>query len=107
MDASSGTAHESHLGTYTRVIITLSALTAAEFGLAWAIHGAAAALFVLGVLGLLALAAWKAVLVARVFMHLKYDPRILSLLALVPLVLATPLVLFGIWDGASGPSFGG
>ena len=108
--AAEHTAHESHLATYWRVIVTLTVLAAGEFASAVAIEGKAqdaATVFMLGVLGLIALAGWKAVLVARFFMHLKYDPGILAFLALTPVILATPLVLFCVYDGLNGPGFGG
>ncbi len=103
--AAAATAPADHMGIYWRVIITLAVFTGIEFGISFAIHGAAATAFMLGVLGLLGLAAWKAVLVARFFMHLEYDPGILAFLALVPGVLGTPLIAFGVYDGIAGPGF--
>jgi len=102
-------AHESHLGIYWRVIITLTVLTGVEFAISFAMHGThetAPKMFMLGVLALISLATWKAVLVARFFMHLKYDPGILSLLAVVPVILGTPLVSFCVYDMINGPGFG-
>ena len=95
-----------HMPIYWRVIITLAVLTLAEFGIAMAIDGAAPTAFMLGVLALILLAAVKATMVARIFMHLKYDPKILSAICILPVILASPLVLFCIWDGLNGPSFG-
>jgi caa(3)-type oxidase subunit IV len=90
--------HEtSHLPDYNRTIVVLAALTAVEFALAWAM-GAGHMGFVLGVVVLCGLAAWKAVLVGRVFMHLRFEPRGLALVALSPVVLAAPLVLLVVWD---------
>ena len=100
-----GIAFNDHMPTYWRVIVTLTVLTAIEFGISFAMHGAAATLFMLGVLALIGLAAWKAVLVARFFMHLRYDPKLLSLIAIVPVILAAPLVLLATYDGIHGPSF--
>jgi uncharacterized membrane protein YhaH (DUF805 family) len=100
--------YHDHMNIYWRVIITLTVLTAVEFAISFGIDGKAdsqATLFMFGVLGLIALAAWKAVLVGRFFMHLKYDPGILSFLAIIPVILATPLVLFCIYDGLNGPAF--
>ena len=100
--------YHNHMPTYWRVIIALSVLTIAEFGIAFLIEDIKAespGMFVLGVLGLILLAVVKAVLVARVFMHLKYDPKILSWLCVIPVILGTPLVLFCIWDGLQGPAF--
>jgi len=98
--------HESHLPTYVRVIITLAVLTAGEFAIAfWIAPGEdhqRPNVFMLGVLMLIGLAAWKAVLVARFFMHIKYDAKILALLAMVPVILGTPLVLLCVYDGTHG-----
>ncbi len=44
-------------------------------------------------LALIFLAVWKALLVALYFMHLKFEPRKLAILAAVPLPLAVILVL--------------
>jgi len=104
-----GPGYHNHMPTYWRVIITLSVLTLCEFGIAYLIGDKAAiaqVAFMLGVLALITLAAVKATMVARVFMHLKYDPKILSLLCILPVILASPLVIFCIWDGLKGPSFG-
>ncbi len=103
-------AHENHMPTYWRVIIALSLLTLVEFAISFGIEGtaqSAATVFMLGVLGLIALAAVKAVMVGKFFMHLKYDPGILSFLAVTPVILGTPLVLFCVYDGINGPSFAG
>lgn len=104
-----GGEHHSHMATYWRVIIMLTVLTAAEFAIAFAVapadDGTPSSYFMIGVLGLLALAAWKAVLVAQVFMHLKYDPRILGVIAVSPVVLSAPMILFCVWDGIKGPGF--
>ena len=101
-----GPVFHDHMPIYWRVIITLGVLTGGEFAIAMAIDGVAPTVFMLGVLSLILLAAIKATMVARIFMHLKYDPKILSLLCIVPLILGSPLVIFCIWDGLKGPSFG-
>lgn len=44
-------------------------------------------------LGLIFMAVWKAVLVAMYYMHLKYEPKRLWVLAVSPLPLAVILVL--------------
>lgn len=44
-------------------------------------------------LGLIVMAVWKAVLVALYYMHLRFEPRKLWILALSPLPLAVILVL--------------
>ena len=96
-----------HMSTYVRVIVTLAVATLIEFAIAYFIDpqhnsGTRPGFFMVGVLALIAIAAYKAWLVARVFMHLKYDPRILSLLAITPVVLGTPLVALGVFDGVYG-----
>jgi len=45
------------------------------------------------VLSLLLLAAWKALLVALYFMHLRFEPRRLALVAMTPLPLGVILVV--------------
>ena len=45
------------------------------------------------VLALLLLAAWKVLLVALYFMHLKFEPKRLALVALAPLPLGVILVV--------------
>lgn len=103
--AHAGAAHgESHLPVYKKVILLLAALTAVEFGIAMVIPHQGA-VFVIGVLALIALAFVKAVYVARFFMHLKYDPNPLAFLACIPLILAPPLVLIAGYDAIHGPNF--
>ena len=93
---------ESHLPTYKRVIVTLAVLTAVEFGISIAMHTWFP--FALGVLTLIGLAAWKAVLVARFFMHIKYDPKIFAFIVCLPLILGTPIVLLVGFDLLHGPN---
>jgi cytochrome c oxidase subunit 4 len=45
------------------------------------------------VLALLLLAAWKALLVALYFMHLRFEPKRLALIAMAPLPLGVILVV--------------
>lgn len=100
---------ESHLPTYNRVILVLAAMTLAEFGIAaMVVPGqpeASSIPFALALILLVGLATWKAVLVARFFMHLKYDPKLLAFIVASPVVLGAPLVLIGIFDAANGPNF--
>lgn len=93
---------ESHLPTYKRVISALAAMTAVEFGISFWMQ--AGFPFTFGVLLLIALAFWKATLVARFFMHVKYDPGILAFLAVLPVILAAPLVLLVGFDLTHGPN---
>ena len=105
--------HESHLPTYNRIIIALSVMTAAEFVVAFQMvpagGGEGLFSFTVGLLLLVGMAGWKAVLVARFFMHLKFDPKfdpkLLAWLITSPVVLATPLVLVCIYDAVQGPTF--
>lgn len=66
---------------YIQIFVLLAVLTGVELGVV---------LFKLPktvlVLSLIALAAWKAVLVAMHFMHLKMDPRRLSITVIAPVV---------------------
>ncbi len=101
-----GAAYHNHMPVYWRIFISLAVLTGIEFGISLSMDPAQGTLYMLGIVVLVLLAAVKAALVARVFMHLKYDPKILSLLCVLPVILGSPLVLFCIWDGINGPSFG-
>ena len=94
-----------HLTSYKKIIAALTVLTAIEFGIShlMAIHTLG---LVAGIVILVALAFVKAWLVAKFFMHLKYDPRILSLLCLTPLILATPLNVICCFDAIKGPAIG-
>lgn len=92
-----------HLGSYKKIITVLAVLTAFEFGLSYlmAEHHLG---FLAGVLLLVALAFVKAWLVAKFFMHLRYDPSILGMIAVMPLVLATPLNVICCFDAIKGPA---
>ncbi len=102
---------DSHLSTYNRIILVLSGLTFIEFAIAFSMKpgdgdGATAMIgFTLGLLLLVGLAGWKAVLVARFFMHIKYDPRFLAWIILSPVALAFPLILIPMYDAVHGPAF--
>lgn len=48
--------------------------------------------------GLIVMAVWKAVMVALYYMHLRYEPKRLWVLAVVPLPLAAILVLVVIQE---------
>lgn len=92
-----------HLVSYKKIITVLAVATAIEFGLSYLMQVKTLG-FTAGVLVLVALAFFKAILVAKFFMHLKYDPKILALIAATPLVLATPLNIICIFDACKGPS---
>jgi cytochrome c oxidase subunit IV len=109
-EAHEAPAAENHISVYNKIIGLLTLLTAVEFGLAFGMKpheggGEPMIGFVLGVVLLLALAAWKAVLVGKVFMHLKYDPRLLGWIAVSPVILGTPLVIIGLYDAIHGGAF--
>jgi caa(3)-type oxidase subunit IV len=96
-----------HLRDYWKIIVTLTVATGIEFGISGLMAGADPKLGMsAGILLLVAVAFFKAVLVAKFFMHLKYDPRILAILAVTPLVLATPLNVICIFEVIKGPSIG-
>ena len=48
--------------------------------------------------GLIAMAVWKAVMVALYYMHLRFEPKRMWVLAIVPLPLAAILVLVVIQE---------
>jgi caa(3)-type oxidase subunit IV len=79
----SDTTHAEHPSVkhYIQIFVLLAVLTAVELGVV---------IFKLPktwlVLSLIVLAAWKAVLVALHFMHLKMDPRRLSITVIAPVI---------------------
>jgi cytochrome c oxidase subunit 4 len=74
---------------YLLIWLYLAILTAAELGLAFELPISRN----LKLLLLLALAVWKALLVALFFMHLKFERWNLRILFIVPLPLAAILIL--------------
>jgi cytochrome c oxidase subunit 4 len=77
-------AHPNYIG----IFLFLAALTAVELGIAF-LPWPKTLLIVL----LIFLALWKALLVALYYMHLRYEPTRLRLLAIAPLPLAVILVV--------------
>jgi len=84
-----GEEHGHKAPNYMLIWLYLFILTIAEVGIAflstfpkWVI-----------VVGLLGMAVWKALLVALYYMHLKFEPRRLRLVALVPLPAAAIMIL--------------
>jgi caa(3)-type oxidase subunit IV len=67
----------------------LAVLTLVEVGVAFVSHFSEAVIILI----LVALAVWKAALVAMYYMHLKFEPKRLIMIALAPLPLAFILVL--------------
>jgi len=87
--AAGGEGHEHKAPNYMLIWLYLFILTIAEVGVAflsslpkWVI-----------VVGLLVMAVWKAVLVALYYMHLKFEPRRLRLVALAPLPAVAIMIL--------------
>ena len=72
---------------YMMVFFALAVLTAVELGVAFLGFSDTVTLLIL-----LALAIWKAMLVALYYMHLRYEPRRLHVMVLVPLPLALILI---------------
>ncbi len=94
--SSSIPAHDSHAGAHTHappyffIWGVLFVLTIAEVGVAFFSGMPKAFLIVI----LMVLALWKALLVALYYMHLKFEPRKLWILAASPLPLI--LILLGV-----------
>ena len=93
-DASSARTEPAHSPNYMLIWGVLFAMTAVEVGVAFLAFSKTAI-----VLTLLVLAVWKALLVALYYMHLKYEPRRMWLLAAVPLPLAVILVWTVLYEG--------
>ncbi|MBI4269596.1 MAG: cytochrome C oxidase subunit IV family protein [Candidatus Rokubacteria bacterium] len=83
-------AHGEHatIGTYVKVAVILTVVTALEFSVIYI-----RALTPILVPLLLVLSAGKFALVILFFMHLRYDTRVLSALFVGPLLLATGIVV--------------
>ncbi|MBA3558054.1 MAG: cytochrome C oxidase subunit IV family protein [Gemmatimonadaceae bacterium] len=72
---------------YVGIFVVLAVLTGVELGVAFLPWSKTVL-----VLLLLGLAVWKAVLVALYYMHLRFEPNRLRILAIAPLPLAVILV---------------
>jgi len=81
-------AHHASVGTYVRVALVLTAVTALEVGVIY-VRQLAPIIVPL----LLAMSAAKFALVAIFFMHLRYDSRVLTFVFVGPLILATGLAV--------------
>jgi len=92
-----------HLGDYKKIITVLTVMTAFEFGISYLMAEKHMGL-VLGIVVLVALAFVKAALVAKFFMHLRYDPKPLTMFIVIPLVLASPILIICCFDAIKGPS---
>ncbi|MFQ5888831.1 MAG: cytochrome C oxidase subunit IV family protein [Gemmatimonadota bacterium] len=78
---------------YLAVFGGLALLTVVELGVAF--MGLPRAVTILGLLGL---AIWKALLVALYFMHLRFEPRLVSVVAAAPLLPAAILVVLVLME---------
>ena len=85
------TAHAHH--NYIKIFIILSVLTAVEIGVTFL--GLPRTLLVAL---LVALAVWKAALVALHFMHLKIEKKTLTIVAVIPFILCVFLSLMLLQD---------
>lgn len=103
LDTHAGAHGEDHMPAYRRTIVILSVLTAVEFGISYMMsHGLSQ---IAGILLLVGFACVKAVLVARFFMHLKFDPKSLAFIIATPVILAMPLVILVGFDVKNGPTW--
>lgn len=78
---------------YMAVWAGLAVLTAVEVGIVYL--GFSRNLLILM---LLALAVWKALLVAMYFMHLKFEPKAVSIVAASPLLPAAILIILVLFE---------
>jgi cytochrome c oxidase subunit 4 len=86
-----------HHTNYMAIWAALFALTVVEVGVAFLAFAK-----IVIILVLIGLAAWKALLVALYYMHLKYEPRRMWLLAASPLPLALILIAAVLMEGWRG-----
>jgi cytochrome c oxidase subunit 4 len=96
--ASHGTAaapHGAKKTNYYLIWLILFILTVAEVGVAFLSHIPKNILIIV----LLLMAVWKALLVAMYYMHLRFEPRKLWLIAAAPLPLAVILVVIVLSEG--------
>jgi caa(3)-type oxidase subunit IV len=87
----SSTAHSQN--NYIKIFIILSVLTVIEVGL---VYMGLPKMLLAGLLVIFAV--WKAALVAMHFMHLKFEKKTLTIVALVPFVLCVFLILMLLPD---------
>ena len=81
---------------YGRIFIILTVLTVIEVGLAFVGRG----FFAIAITLLIAIAVVKIAYIGRYFMHLKFDARILSLIALAPALCATIMAFYLLMEYA-------
>lgn len=80
---------------YVLIWVYLAVLTAVEVGVAFISHFSKTTLLII----LMALAVWKALLVALYFMHLKFEKWNLRFVAIIPIPLALILIIFVLQEG--------
>ena len=78
-----------HHPNYIGIFVMLTLLTVVELGVAFVSHIPRHILLLI----LLALAVWKALLVALYFMHLRFETNRVRILAIAPLPLAVIMVI--------------
>jgi cytochrome c oxidase subunit IV len=81
--------HPSYIGIW----VALAALTAGELGIAFLPWSKTVLIIIL-----VALAFWKAILVALYYMHLRFENRRVTLLALAPLPFVVILLIAGLME---------
>jgi caa(3)-type oxidase subunit IV len=74
---------------YTKIFLALVALTSVEIAAAWMPREA----FLIMVSLMVVIGIWKIALIGGYFMHLKFDQRMLTFIAAVPIVFGTILAL--------------
>lgn len=87
-DTGRDSGHEHVTPNYIAVFITLFIVTVVEVLVPMLLHMSKGTLIVV----LMAMAMFKAALVGLYFMHLKYDHKLLMVIAIVPFILA-PIVI--------------
>jgi cytochrome c oxidase subunit 4 len=87
MDKGDATARHAH-PNYIGIFVALAVLTAVELGVAFLPFSKTVLILLL-----LGLAFWKALLVALYYMHLRFEPNRLRILAVAPLPLIVILVV--------------
>ena len=87
MDQGERAAHHAH-PNYIGIFVFLAVLTGVELGVAFLPFSKTIIIFLL-----LGLAFWKAALVALYYMHLRFEPNRLRILAVAPLPLIVILVV--------------
>ena len=83
---------------YYQILAILTVLTVLEIGVVFMGFG-----FFITALILVGLAGWKAVLVGRHYMHLKFDAKLLSIVAITPVILFMFLLMGTMADSTVFP----